>query len=257
MISKNRISQIRKLHARKFRDESGLFLVEGYKCVEMLCASDFAVEEIFATGKAVTDNAAWLAPLSPTLITADEMSRISTMQTPPELLAIAKQRPDTQDIPDHEPLLALDHISDPGNLGTIIRIADWFGISTIICSEDTVDAWNPKVVQATMGSIARVNIIYNNLLEFLDTLPADYPVYGTLLDGDNIYTQPLTPHGLIVMGNEGNGISPEIRQKINRRLFIPSYRTDDTAESLNVAIATAITCAEFRRRENTGPASPL
>ena len=100
-----------------------------------------------------------------------------------------------------------------------------------------------------MGSIARVNIIHINLLEFLDTLPADYPVYGTLLDGDNIYTQPLTPHGLIVMGNEGNGISPEIRQRVNRRLLIPSYRTDDTAESLNVAIATAVTCAEFRRRQ--------
>ena len=151
---------------------------------------------------------------------------------------------------DHFSLsLALDGIQDPGNLGTIIRIADWFGIEQIFCSDDTVDAWNPKVVQATMGSIARVNIIYFNLLEFLDTLPADFPVYGTLLDGDNIYTQPLTPHGLIVMGNEGNGISPEIRQKVNRRLLIPSYRTDDTAESLNVAIATAITCAEFRRRK--------
>ena len=144
--------------------------------------------------------------------------------------------------------LALDGIQDPGNLGTIIRIADWFGIQTIFCSEDTVDAWNPKVVQATMGSIARVNIYYMSLSALIDTLPADYPVYGTLLDGDNIYTQPLTPHGLIVMGNEGNGISPEIRAKVNRRLLIPSYSQDDTAESLNVAIATAITCAEFRRR---------
>jgi TrmH family RNA methyltransferase len=133
-------------------------------------------------------------------------------------------------------------------LGTIIRIADWFGITTIFCSDDTADAWNPKVVQATMGSIARVNIIYINLQQFIDTLPPDYPVYGTLLDGDNIYTQPLSSHGLIVMGNEGNGISHEIRRRINNSLLIPSYRSDDTAESLNVAIATAITCAEFRRR---------
>ena len=146
--------------------------------------------------------------------------------------------------------IALDGIQDPGNLGTIIRIADWFGIRDIICSEDTVDAWNPKVVQATMGSIARVNIIYFNLPQFIDTLPHDYPVYGTLLDGENIYTQSLTSHGLIVMGNEGNGISPEVRSRVNRRLLIPSYRTDDTAESLNVAIATAITCSEFRRRIN-------
>ena len=139
-------------------------------------------------------------------------------------------------------------MQDPGNLGTIIRIADWFGISTIYCSEDTVDAWNPKVVQATMGSLARVNIIYIDILQMLDGLPADYPVYGTLLDGDDIYQQPLSDHGLIIMGNEGNGISEAVRSRVNRRLLIPSFRQGDTAESLNVAIATAITCSEFRRR---------
>ena len=145
-------------------------------------------------------------------------------------------------------VLALDGVQDPGNLGTIIRIADWFGISTIVCSEDTVDAWNPKVVQATMGSIARVNIIYLSLEALFDSLPDDFPVYGTLLDGDDIYQQPLSQNGIIVMGNEGNGISPEIRAKVNRRLLIPRFRTGDSAESLNVAIATAITCSEFRRR---------
>jgi TrmH family RNA methyltransferase len=144
--------------------------------------------------------------------------------------------------------IALDGVQDPGNLGTIIRIADWFGISDIICSEDTVDAWNPKVVQATMGSIARVNIIYTNLLSFLDSLLTDYPVYGTLLDGENIYTQQLTKEGLIVMGNEGNGISEAVRQRVNRRLLIPDFHDGETADSLNVAIATAITCSEFRRR---------
>jgi TrmH family RNA methyltransferase len=192
-------------------------------------------------------------PVPVSRVTDEELRRISFLQTPQQVLALfpIPSAPATSSIFHHTSslTLALDSVQDPGNLGTIIRIADWFGIEQIICSEDTVDAWNPKVVQATMGSIARVNIIYNNLLEFLDTLPADYPVYGTLLDGDNIYTQPLTPHGLIVMGNEGNGISPEIRQKVNRRLFIPSYRTDDTDESLNVAIATAVTCAEFRRRQ--------
>ena len=140
-------------------------------------------------------------------------------------------------------------MQDPGNLGTIIRIADWFGISTIVCSEDTVDAWNPKVVQATMGSIARVNIIYTDLPAFLDTLPADFPVYGTFLDGDNIYTQELTPEGLIIMGNEGNGITDAVRAKVNRRLLIPDFHQGETADSLNVAIATAITCSEFRRRQ--------
>ena len=144
--------------------------------------------------------------------------------------------------------LALDGIQDPGNLGTIIRIADWFGIETIYCSEDTADAFSPKVVQATMGSLAHVHIIYTDLLRLFETLPPSYPVYGTLLDGDDIYQQPLTSHGIIVMGTEGNGISEAVRQKVNRRLLIPSFNAGDRAESLNVAIATAITCSEFRRR---------
>ena len=132
-------------------------------------------------------------------------------------------------------------------------MADWFGITHIVCSEETADAWNPKVVQATMGSIARVNISYTDLSTLLDTLPNDFPVYGTLLDGDDIYSQPLTPGGIIVMGNEGNGLTEKVRRRVNRRLLIPSYRKDDTAESLNVAIATAIVCAEFRRRDSGCP----
>ncbi|MDE5948480.1 MAG: RNA methyltransferase, partial [Prevotella sp.] len=136
----------------------------------------------------------------------------------------------------------------PGNLGTIIRIADWFGIRDIFCSMDTADLYNPKVVQATMGSIARVNVVYTDLAEFLDSLDDSVPVYGTLLDGSDIYSQPLSSNGLIVMGNEGNGISPDIRRRVTRRLLIPSFSEADTAESLNVAIATAITCSEFCRR---------
>ena len=144
--------------------------------------------------------------------------------------------------------LALDGIQDPGNLGTIIRIADWFGIDTIFCSPGTVDAWNPKVVQATMGSIARVHILYIEPDELFDSLPQDYPIYGTFLDGDNIYTQQLSSHGLIVMGNEGNGISDAVRARVSHKLLIPDFHHGDTADSLNVAIATAITCSEFRRR---------
>ena len=243
MISKNQLKYIRQLEQKKYRRREGVFVAEGTKVVGDLLQR-YRPEAVFAT-------ADWQAPagITPQLVTDDELRRISFLQHPQQVLALF---PLPTMAAANGPLsIALDGIQDPGNLGTIIRIADWFGIDQIICSEDTVDAWNPKVVQATMGSIARVNIIYINLSDFLDTLPSDYPVYGTLLDGDNIYTQPLTPHGLIVMGNEGNGISPEIRQKINRRLFIPSYRTDDTAESLNVAIATAITCAEFRRRNMT------
>ena len=262
-ISKNQIKFVRQLEQKKYRRREGLFVAEGTKVVGDLLAH-YQPHSVYATEEWLAKNTSSLSHLSSSVftVTDEELRRISFLQHPQQVLVLfplpTMAAANFSLFTDHFSLsIALDGIQDPGNLGTIIRIADWFGIEQIICSEDTVDAWNPKVIQATMGSIARVNIIYINLSDFIDTLPPDYPVYGTLLDGDNIYTQPLTPHGLIVMGNEGNGISPEIRQKINRRLFIPSYRTDDTAESLNVAIATAITCAEFRRRENTGPASPL
>ena len=264
-ISKNQIKFIRQLEQKKFRRREGLFVAEGTKVVGDLLAH-YQPHALFATSEWLAKNHGdWSLDSAtdsnnspaPTIqeVTPDELSRISFQQHPQQVLALfpipspTDTSPSTLHLPPSTNLsLALDGIQDPGNLGTIIRIADWFGIQTIYCSEDTVDVWNPKVVQATMGSIARVNIIYLSLVELIDSLPDDYPVYGTLLDGDNIYTQTLTPHGLIVMGNEGNGISSEIRQRVNRRLLIPSYRTDDTAESLNVAIATAITCAEFRRR---------
>ena len=253
-ISKNQIKFVRQLEQKKYRRREGLFVAEGTKVVGDLLAH-YQPHSVYATEEWLAKNTSSIShhPSSVFTVTDEELRRISFLQHPQQVLALfplpTMAAANFSLFTDHFSLsIALDGIQDPGNLGTIIRIADWFGIEQIICSEDTVDAWNPKVIQATMGSIARVNIIYINLSDFIDTLPPDYPVYGTLLDGDNIYTQPLTPHGLIVMGNEGNGISPEIRQKVNHRLLIPSYRTDDTAESLNVAIATAITCAEFRRR---------
>ena len=253
-ISKNQIKFIRQLEQKKFRRREDLFVAEGTKVVGDLLAH-YTPHAVFATDDWLKDHASENCHLSSVIteVSDEELRRLSFLQHPQQVLALfplpTMAAANFSLFTDHFSLsIALDGIQDPGNLGTIIRIADWFGIEQIYCSENTVDAWNPKVVQATMGSIARVNINYLNLPDYIDTLPADFPVYGTLLDGENIYTQPLTPHGLIVMGNEGNGISPELRQKVNRRLLIPSYRTDDTAESLNVAIATAITCAEFRRR---------
>ena len=250
MISKNQLKYIRQLEQKKYRRREGVFVAEGTKVVGDLLQR-YRPEAVFAT-------ADWQAPtgITPQLVTDDELRRISFLQHPQQVLALfplpVNSKPSTVNCKpstvNSDLSLALDGVQDPGNLGTIIRIADWFGISTIICSEDTVDAWNPKVVQATMGSIARVNIIYLNLPDFLDTLPADFPVYGTFLDGDNIYTQELTPNGLIIMGNEGNGISEAVRSKVNRRLLIPDFHQGPTADSLNVAIATAITCSEFRRR---------
>ena len=209
------------------------------------------------------------------IVTDDELRRISFLQHPQQVLAVFElpdqhptpitqhQSPNTQHPPfgragvgsNSCPLmLALDGIQDPGNLGTIIRIADWFGIKTILCSTDTADAYNPKVVQATMGSLARVHLYYSNLPDILDALPDSIPVYGTFLDGNDIFREKLSPSGIIVMGNEGNGISAPVAQRINRRLLIPHYSIPGTSltsggpDSLNVAIATAITCAEFRRR---------
>ena len=257
MISKAKLKYIHSLEQKKYRRQEGVFVAEGPKVVGDLLAV-MPARELFATRE-------WMASQphlagTVTEVTDDELRKLSFLQHPQQVLGVFEM-PDASASADQSTLtqnaakvesqlaIALDGVQDPGNLGTIIRIADWYGIDTVYCSPDTADAWSPKVVQATMGSIARVNIIYTNLLELLDGLPADFPVYGTLLDGENIYTQELTPHGLIIMGNEGNGISDAVRQRVNRRLLIPDFHNGDTADSLNVAIATAITCSEFRRRQ--------
>ena len=246
MISKNQIKLIRSLELKKNRRRENLFVAEGPKVVGDLLQAGYVPHSIFSTTERPDAQ----------LITEEELRRISFLQHPQEVLAlfhIPEQSSDnihqTSAI-RHQPsslALALDGVQDPGNVGTIIRIADWFGIDTIYCSPDTADVYNPKVVQATMGSLAHVHIIYCDLLELF--AHCQCPVYGTLLDGKNIYEQPLSADGIIVMGNEGNGISEAVRQHITHRLLIPNYHTGDhTAESLNVAIATAITCAEFKRR---------
>ncbi len=238
MISKNQIKYVRQLELKKHRKAEQAFVAEGPKVVGDLLECGFTPLQVFATD-------GWQRPnIEPQRITDDELRRLSFLQHPQEVLAVFSMPATTAAVPSCGLQLALDGVQDPGNLGTIIRVADWFGIDTIFCSEDTADAWSPKVVQATMGSIARVNIIYINLTELIGRTRV--PVYGTLLDGRNIYTEQLSSDGIIVMGNEGNGISPAVRQLITRRLLIPRFH--EGPESLNVAIATAITCAEFRRR---------
>jgi len=239
MISKNQLKAVKQLEMKKHRREQGLFVAEGPKVVGDLLACGFTARQLYATEEWQPHGAA------PQRVTADELRKLSFLQHPQQVLAVFCLPEAPKASPEKGLVLALDGIQDPGNLGTIIRVADWFGIDTIYCSEDTVDAWSPKVVQATMGSIARVKIHYTRLEELLSH--TTLPVYGTLLDGDSLYTQPLEADAIIVMGNEGNGISPAIRHLITRRLLIPRYH--EGPESLNVAIATAITCAEFRRRE--------
>lgn len=252
MLSKNQIKWVHSLELKKNRRKDGLFVAEGPKVIGDLLRAGYVARAIFSTTE--RPNAQ--------LITDDELRKLSFLQHPQEVLAVFEIPLNSQfSIPNREATilnskfstlnsnlsLALDGVQDPGNLGTIIRIADWFGIQTIFCSEDTADCYNPKVVQATMGSLAHVHIIYTDLEAFLQSV--DCPIYGTLLDGQNIYQQQLSTEGIIVMGNEGNGISPAIRQLVTHKLLIPNYNTSgETAESLNVAIATAITCAEFRRR---------
>ena len=228
---------------KKYRSREGVFVAEGPKVVVDLLRR-YEAKAVYATDEWTADTRG----ISVERITHDELGRISFLQHPQQVLALFNIPKPTEHSVTGALSIALDGVQDPGNLGTIIRIADWFGIDTIFCSENTADVYNPKVVQATMGSIARVNIIYISLEKLLSSLPDGFPVYGTLLDGEDIYRQELTDHGIIVMGNEGNGISPAIRKLINHRLLIPSFRKGDTAESLNVAVATAITCSEFRRR---------
>ena len=183
-------------------------------------------------------------------VSTDELSRASLLKTPQQVLAIFEQPEYETDISviSRSLCLALDDVQDPGNLGTIIRLADWFGIEHIFCSLNTVDVYNPKTIQATMGGIARVKLHYVSLPELIRSLK-DIPVYGTFLDGENMYTQQLSSNGLIVMGNEGNGIGKEVEELITRKLYIPNYPSErETSESLNVAIATAVVCAEFRRQ---------
>ena len=238
MLSKNQIKLIRGLELKKNRKRENLFVAEGPKVVGDLLRAGFKPHSMFSTTPRADAQ----------MVTDDELRRISFLQHPQEMLAVFE-------IPQNQPTavgsgaltLALDGVQDPGNVGTIIRIADWFGIDAIYCSMDTADVYNPKVVQATMGSLAHIPIIYTDLEELLRQ--AECPIYGTLLDGQDIYEQPLSAEGIIVMGNEGNGISPAIRKLITHKLFIPNFRPgSETAESLNVAIATAITCSEFRRR---------
>ena len=247
MISKNQIKFIKQLELKKYRQREGLFVAEGPKVVGDLMTR-YRPTAVYATDDYTPPCAAEVQRISD-----DELRKVSFLQHPQQVVALFPL-PSHQMLPSSvsttELTLALDGVQDPGNLGTIIRIADWFGINRIVCSEETADAWNPKVVQATMGSIARVDISYTDLAAWIDQQPEGTPVYGTLLDGDDIYAQELSEGGVIIMGNEGKGLTEKVRRRVTRRLLIPSYRKDDTAESLNVAIATAIVCSEFRRRGN-------
>ncbi len=244
MITKSEILLIRSLSDKKAREEHRLFVAEGAKLVEDITGSDLDIDRIFCTDANVEHFAGSQA------VTTKEMERISHLKTPSGVLALVRlPRMHGFDVSlaNRDLVLALDGVQDPGNLGTIIRIADWFGIRNVICSPTTADCFNPKVVQATMGAITRVGVHYIDLAEVLSSVVA--PVYGTFLDGENIYGSPLSASGIVVMGSEGKGVSPDVERLVTHRLYIPPYPAGEpSAESLNVAVATAIVCSEFRRK---------
>lgn len=231
------------------RKEEGCFVAEGTKCVADTIGH-FNCRHLIATDEWIKSHGTLCAGMDVCVAKRADMERMTQLSTPPQVIAvydIPKTRLD-ESVLKSQLVIALDRIQDPGNLGTIIRVADWFGITTLLCSHDTVDAYNPKVVQATMGAISRVNVAYCDLEEIIKR-NQDVPVYGTFLDGDNIYDTQLTAAGIIVMGNEGQGISDTVGRLVSRRLLIPSFPPErPTSESLNVGMATAITVAEFRRR---------
>ena len=240
MITKSQIKLITSLQQKKYRKQAQLFFVEGMKGDQELLDSNFELQELYTTK---SDFSAIDKSKVHTISDA-ELKKISALTTPNTCLAVFKI-PKQISYEQKGLIVALDDVRDPGNLGTIIRLCDWFGIKTLFCSEESVDVYNPKVVQATMGSISRVNVIYGNLEQFLSN--TKLPVFGTFMDGKNIYSENLPKEGIIVMGNEANGVSKSVENLVSERISIPRFGDLKATESLNVATATAIILSEFKR----------
>lgn len=245
-MTKAEIQLIRALKDKRTRDEEGLFIAEGMKLVEEIRASTFAIRRIYTTRHDLTG-------AEVEHVERKDMERISELKSATDTLAVVEKPRYSLSLAAIKGnlVIALDGVQNPGNMGTIIRLADWFGVKDIVCSAECADCYNPKVVQATMGAILRVRVHYTDNLAHLlrEAHSAGMPIYGTLLDGENIYAKALTSHGIIVMGNEGRGLTEECRRELTERLYIPPYPAESpTSESLNVAMATGIILAEFRRR---------
>lgn len=238
MVSNSQTKLITSLGQKKHRDKTGLFIAEGPKVIWELLEEGLNLKWLFTT------ETSQISLDNHFLVTDAELKKISFLKTANSSTAVF-EIPDNIPYKDSGLIVALDAIRDPGNLGTIIRLCDWFGVQQLICSEDTVDCYNPKVVQASMGSLARVQIHYLSLSRFLDE--TKLPVYGGFMDGNSIYSEAFPKEGIVVMGNEANGISEEITQKITHRISIPRFGKTQKTESLNVATATAILLNEFRR----------
>jgi len=248
MLSKSQISFIKSLHQKKYRKEQGIFIIEGIKSIVEFIPSAYQIQSIYF----LAEYQSLLPKLPPNIklfeVTTAELEKISTLQAPQGILAlvnIPKQAAFDKRLLANEFSLVLDNIQDPGNLGTIIRTADWFGFKNVICSLNTVEVYNPKTVQATMGSLCRVNVVYQDLEELLKGI--SIPVFGAMLNGNSLYETHWGNEGIVILGNEGQGVSPEIIKLINHPVTIPRV---GEAESLNVAVSAAIFCADIRRNFN-------
>ncbi len=245
MLTRNEILFVRSLTDRAAREREGLFVVEGDKMVGELLQSEMKVERVFTTSKSRIKHSV------AEVVSEKEMERMSSLKNPSDSLALVRLPDREFEIGSGELVIALDRVQDPGNLGTIVRMADWFGVRNIIASVDTVDCFNRKVVQSTMGALFRVKVHYGNLPQMLAELRrGGRKIYGTMLEGgESLYDKELDNNAVLVMGSEGQGISREVAEQLTERLFIPPYPVDGCAcESLNVAVATAVACAEFRRQ---------
>jgi TrmH family RNA methyltransferase len=240
MVSKNQIKLITSLQQKKFRQIHQLFIAEGVKVIQELLQSNFVLEHLYVTQNIFET----ISSDKKTQISDQDLKRISCLSTPNNCLALF-QIPEQKPRNDKGLIVALDDIRDPGNLGTIVRLCDWYGIDQMVCSEQTVDVYNPKVVQATMGSISRVSVAYLDLEKYIKRASA--PIFGTFMDGKNVYKENLPQEGILVLGNEANGISEKIEKLVSDRLAIPRFGDLQQTESLNVATATAIFLSEFKR----------
>ncbi len=237
-LSKNHLKLITSLSQKKYRQKHNLFVAEGMKVVDEFLQSSFQLEILFATEGSFSYLDSFIE------VSEQELKKISALKTPNKVLAVFKI-PDKETVIPSGLTLALDSINDPGNLGTIIRLCDWFGIEQLICSKDTVDCYNAKVVQSSMGSLTRMNIIYTDLLDYFKD--SSLPIFIADMDGKNVYNSKLPSEAILIMGNEANGVSDKIRAVITDKISIPRFGNSQETESLNVATATAILLSEFRR----------
>ncbi|QZT37017.1 RNA methyltransferase [Halosquirtibacter xylanolyticus] len=252
-LSKNRIKYIKSLSQKKYRKQEKHYIAEGAKIIEDLILANHPIKIIYAAPEAYDKLLNLSQRKNITLVETSikSIEKASHLTTPSNAIALMAIEPDvfSIDMLHNKITIALDNIQDPGNLGTIIRIADWFGIDNIICSKDTVDVYNNKVIQSTMGAIARVKVYYDDLHHIIDQATQNnINIFGTFLDGKNIYSEELPKQGIVVMGNEGKGISESIESLVTNKITIPSFRQEKGSESLNVAMATSIICSEFMRR---------